>query len=608
MRGEAELRAGEDIGEVGQRVFRPELQEQIEDLVDDLVGAGVGAIDLVDHDHRPQAAFQGLRKDEAGLRHRPLGGVDQHQRAVGHAEDALDFAAEIGVAGRVDDVDLHAAVGDGDVLREDGDSPLAFEVVGVEDLLAGQLRLAEPPALAQHAIDQRRLAVVDVGDDGDVANVLAANGVAHYGTIANCRFKVPLSLRERVGVRESTLISKFCIFFIACCPGPPGGRRGLLAHPSRPLAGVQHYAVGRTSQRGQSHFRRDPAWRCARIGTAPWERVRPKQFSLCDSRGGVNAGGRKRSAPRRWRRSPNRCGARPPPPDCRRWRRCRRSFRRAATWRGTRRARPRTGRSARSRRDWRFAGRPAPRGGVGQEGEVGSVEILRWAQDAVVEIADAVAVASAHLLAKPSGLLRVGRLKLGERGDGRRAGVGQGGIGATHPPRLGEKSVVQEGWGINPRRRQFPLRRDAGEVVVIGAAVSGQGHAQLAEVVAARGQTGVEAAALNGRQSQRRGDEKHRRGDRRVEPAGTAAPTRRDPLRADRRPARHAPRRRPALRKDQRARPLRQSRRRLIILRGGGLEPRKTPRRARNSSRYAPSDSSRASTCSISASSNAPSR
>ena len=37
-------------------------------------------------------------------------------------------------------------------------------------------RVAEPPALAQHAIDQGRLAVVDVGDDGHVADVGAAHG------------------------------------------------------------------------------------------------------------------------------------------------------------------------------------------------------------------------------------------------------------------------------------------------------------------------------------------------------------------------------------------------------------------------------------------------
>ena len=46
-----------------------------------------------------------LRDDELRLRHRPFGGVDQHDGAVHHVEDALDLAAEIGMARRVDDVD-----------------------------------------------------------------------------------------------------------------------------------------------------------------------------------------------------------------------------------------------------------------------------------------------------------------------------------------------------------------------------------------------------------------------------------------------------------------------------------------------------------------------
>ena len=64
-----------------------------------------------------------------------------------------------------------------------------------------QLRFAKPPALPQHAIDQRRLAVVDVGDDGDVADVLAANRVAHGRALADCRFDLRLFGRERVWVR-----------------------------------------------------------------------------------------------------------------------------------------------------------------------------------------------------------------------------------------------------------------------------------------------------------------------------------------------------------------------------------------------------------------------
>jgi hypothetical protein len=71
----------------------------------------------------------------------------------------------------VDDIDLHALPLDRDVLGEDGDAALPLEVVGVEDPLAGELARAELAALPQQAVDERRLAVVDVGDDGDVADV-----------------------------------------------------------------------------------------------------------------------------------------------------------------------------------------------------------------------------------------------------------------------------------------------------------------------------------------------------------------------------------------------------------------------------------------------------
>ena len=54
---------------------------------------------------------------------------------------------------------------------------LALQVVRVEDAIADELAGAELAALAQQAIDERRLAVIDVGDDGDITNV----GAAHFG-------------------------------------------------------------------------------------------------------------------------------------------------------------------------------------------------------------------------------------------------------------------------------------------------------------------------------------------------------------------------------------------------------------------------------------------
>ncbi len=136
-----------------------------------LAGAGAGAVDLVDDHDRTQAVLEGFAQDESGLGHRAFESVDQQEAAVGHFQHAFDFAAEVGVAGRVDEVDFGTAVGDGDVLGQDGDAAFAFLGVGVEDALAFKLAVAELPALAQELVDQGCFTVVDVCDDGDVSDV-----------------------------------------------------------------------------------------------------------------------------------------------------------------------------------------------------------------------------------------------------------------------------------------------------------------------------------------------------------------------------------------------------------------------------------------------------
>ena len=108
---------------------------------------------------------------EFGLRQRAFGGVDQHQRAVDHVEDALDLAAEIGVAGGVDDVDAGVLPLHRGRLGQDGDAALALQIVGVHRALGDLLVVAEGAGLLQQTVDERGLAVVDVGDDGDVTKV-----------------------------------------------------------------------------------------------------------------------------------------------------------------------------------------------------------------------------------------------------------------------------------------------------------------------------------------------------------------------------------------------------------------------------------------------------
>ena len=141
--GDAGLARGVDDGEVALLVRGAEVAEEVKRRVDDPVDAGGGPVDLVDDDHDLLVKGQGLAQHEARLWHGPLDGVDEQEHAVAHVEHALDLAAKVGVAGRVNDVDLRLSVAHRGVLREDGDAALALEVVGVHDLMRGRGRERE---------------------------------------------------------------------------------------------------------------------------------------------------------------------------------------------------------------------------------------------------------------------------------------------------------------------------------------------------------------------------------------------------------------------------------------------------------------------------------
>ena len=66
-------------------------------------------------------------------------------------------------------------------LGENGDAALALEVVGIHHPLGDALVVAEGARLLQEPVDQRRLAVVDVGDDGDVAKLHGGQGFSEDG-------------------------------------------------------------------------------------------------------------------------------------------------------------------------------------------------------------------------------------------------------------------------------------------------------------------------------------------------------------------------------------------------------------------------------------------
>jgi hypothetical protein len=139
--------------------------------------------------------------DELGLRHRAFGAVDQQDDPVDHAEDALHLAAEVGVAWGVDDVDPCAFPLDRSALRQNGDPAFLFQVVGIHRTLFHALVVAEGAGLAEELVDERGLAVVDVGDDRHVAKGHGFSlGLAGW---AAREVGAPLAERARENNRES---------------------------------------------------------------------------------------------------------------------------------------------------------------------------------------------------------------------------------------------------------------------------------------------------------------------------------------------------------------------------------------------------------------------
>ena len=79
------------------------------------------------------------------------------------------------MAGRVDEVEdvvlaILGAVIQAHGLGLDGDAALALDVHRIEHLLLHVAQL-EPAGLLDQAVGKRRLAVVDMGDDGEIADV-----------------------------------------------------------------------------------------------------------------------------------------------------------------------------------------------------------------------------------------------------------------------------------------------------------------------------------------------------------------------------------------------------------------------------------------------------
>ena len=157
--------------------------EQIEHFDMHFVRTGVLAVDLVDHHNRLDAAGERLADHELGLRQHAFSGIDQHDGAIDHVQDPFDFATEVGVARGVDDVDAGIFPHHRGALGENGDAAFALQIIAIERAFGDVLVVAESAGLLQKLVNKRGLAMIDVRDDGDIADFHGSPGCesAKYG-------------------------------------------------------------------------------------------------------------------------------------------------------------------------------------------------------------------------------------------------------------------------------------------------------------------------------------------------------------------------------------------------------------------------------------------
>ena len=72
----------------------------------------------------------------------------------------------------INDVDAVIVPLDGGVLGQNGNAALTFLVVGVHDALGAFIAAAQGAGLLQQLVDQSGFAVVNVGDNGNISEVL----------------------------------------------------------------------------------------------------------------------------------------------------------------------------------------------------------------------------------------------------------------------------------------------------------------------------------------------------------------------------------------------------------------------------------------------------
>ena len=132
-------------------------------------------VDLIEHGQNLQLVLHGQVGVSQGLGLHALGGIHHQYGALAGGNGTGDLVVEVHVARGVDEVQVIGFTVLGTVLQAhgpglDGDAPFLFQIHVVQEL-AFHLPLADSLAHLQKPVRQGGLAVVDMGDDGKIADI-----------------------------------------------------------------------------------------------------------------------------------------------------------------------------------------------------------------------------------------------------------------------------------------------------------------------------------------------------------------------------------------------------------------------------------------------------
>ncbi len=145
------------------------MEHQLEYILLHFMWSAVFLIHLIDHQYGLQPKFQGFPQYEPRLRHDALQGIHKKQYTIGHFEYPLHFTPKIGMAGCINDIDLHISVMYRYILGKNGDAPLPFQIIAVEDQIYSFFSLVEDFGFLNDPVNQSGLAVVHMCNDGYIS-------------------------------------------------------------------------------------------------------------------------------------------------------------------------------------------------------------------------------------------------------------------------------------------------------------------------------------------------------------------------------------------------------------------------------------------------------